>query len=61
MGPKLFNVYLNDLPYVSDDFEMALFADNKDKLYGVESNKYKPVSDSTQTQFEINFVQNFER
>ena len=37
------------------------FANNKDELNGVESKKYKPVSDSTKTQFEINFVWNFER
>ena len=32
MGPKLFNVYLNDLPYVSEYFEMALFADDSNFL-----------------------------
>ena len=37
------------------------FSSNKDKLNGVESKEYKPVSNSTKTQFEINFVQNFER
>ena len=37
------------------------FPNNKDKLNGVESKKYKPVSDSTKTQFQISFVESFER
>ena len=32
MGPRLFNVYLNDLPYVSDHLELALYADDSNFL-----------------------------
>ena len=32
MGPKLFNLYLNDLPSVSDLLDVALFADDSNFL-----------------------------
>lgn len=40
LGPKVFNLYINDLFRTSDQFKYILFADDKNIFYGSDNYDY---------------------